>query len=256
MPALNLATIVLASALGACTLATSTGSPTERLLRDGYAVLDGALTPAEVREVRKSCAGLQARGAMRHLGQEGRDDSVCVLDPARLDHPSYGALSVAAQRLLDVPHMLVAGGTQDGVSPGQAALFASAKVPSRLMLACYPGSGGRYVAHLDNDPSDPSYEVGPVGLRACDRVFTCILYLNDEWEAPHEGCLRMFTSRVDGEAPPEATIERWHGATVEDGSSVDVEPLGGRLVIFDSRRILHAVRPAHGAERWALTVWV
>ena len=95
--------LLLASALGACTLATSTGSPTERprgspterLLRDGYAVLDGALTAEEVREVRKSCASLQARGAMRHLGQEGRDDSVCVLDPARLDHPSYGALSLA-----------------------------------------------------------------------------------------------------------------------------------------------------------------
>lgn len=113
--------LLLASALGACTLATSIGSPpterprgspTERLLRDGYAVLDGALTPAEVREVREACASLQARGAMRHLGQEGRDDSVCVLDPARLDHPSYGALSLAAQRLLDVPHMLVAGGNQ------------------------------------------------------------------------------------------------------------------------------------------------
>ena len=72
---------------------------------------------------------------------------------------------------------------------------------------------------------------------------------------------------------------RWHGATVEEGTSVDVEPLGGRLVIFDSRRMLHispisrlylphispiigsrrmlhAVRPAHGEERWALTVWI
>ena len=93
---------------------------------------------------------------------------------------------------------------QDGASPEQAALFASAKVPKRLMLACYPGSGGRYVAHLDNDPSDPAYEVGPVGLRACDRVFTCILYLNDAWEAPHEGCLRMFTrSRVSLSSIPE-----------------------------------------------------
>ena len=102
--AIGMVALLLASALGACTLATSTGSPTERprgspterLLRDGYAVLDGALTAEEVREVRKSCASLQARGAMRHLGQEGRDDSVCVLDPARLDHPSYGALSLAA----------------------------------------------------------------------------------------------------------------------------------------------------------------
>ena len=123
---LRMVMLLLASALGACTLATSIGSPTsygalterprgsptERLLRDGYAVLDGALTPAEVREVRKGCASLQARGAMQHLGQEGRDDSVCVLDPSRLDHPSYGALSLAAQRLLDLPHMLVAGGSQ------------------------------------------------------------------------------------------------------------------------------------------------
>ena len=66
---------------------------------------------------------------------------------------------------------------------------------------------------------------------------------------------------------------------MEEGTSVDVEPLGGRLVIFDSRRMLHispisplhlpyispiidsrrmlhAVRPAHGEERWALTVWI
>ena len=101
---------------------------------------------------------------------------------------------------------------QDGASPEQAALFASAKVPTRLMLACYPGSGGRYVAHLDNDPSDPAYEVGPVGLRACDRVFTCILYLNDAWEAPHEGCLRMFTRSSEPErdagAPRAGTARR------------------------------------------------
>ena len=100
------------------------------------------------------------------------------------------------------------------------------------MLACYPPSGGRYVAHLDNDPSDPAYEarplartlllplphtpnptpaaneVGPVGLRACDRVFTCILYLNDAWEPPHEGCLRVFTRSSHPELDSGVTIER------------------------------------------------
>ena len=35
-------------------------------------------------------------------------------------------------------------------------------MPTRLMLACYPPSGGRYVAHLDNDPSDPAYEARPL----------------------------------------------------------------------------------------------
>lgn len=104
--------------------------------------------------------------------------------------------------------MLVAGGREDGASAEQAALLASAKVPTRLMLACYPPSGGRYVAHLDNDPSDPAHEVGPAGLRACDRVFTCILYLNDAWAPPHEGCLRVFTSSSHPELDSGVTIER------------------------------------------------
>ena len=87
-----------------------------------------------------------------------------------------------------------------------------------------------------------------MGLRACDRVFTCILYLNDAWEPPHEGCLRIFTAAVD-----EAAARSGEG--LDEGSFVDVEPKGGRLVIFDSRRMLHAVRPSR-AERWALTVWI
>ena len=35
---------------------------------------------------------------------------------------------------------------------------------------------------------------------------------------------------------------------------VDVAPLAGRLVIFDSRRVAHEVRPTYG-ERWAVTLW-
>ena len=240
--------MLLAVAVGAHTYAGSTGSPAQRLLRDGYAVLDGVLEPADVRKVKESCLYQQQRGAMRHLGQDGRDDSVMVLDPSRLDHPAYGALSLAAERLLSLPGLLARGGQEEGVTPEQAALLESAAVPRRLMLACYPASGGRYVAHLDNDPADPAYEEGPVGLRACDRVFTCILYLNDEWEAPHEGCLRIFTAAVD-----EAAARSGEG--LDEGSFVDVEPKGGRLVIFDSRRMLHAVRPSR-AERWALTVWI
>ena len=97
-------------------------------------------------------------------------------------------------------------------------------------------------------PADPAYEEGPVGLRACDRVFTCILYLNDEWEAPHEGCLRIFTAAVD-----EAAARSGEG--LDEGSFVDVEPKGGRLVIFDSF-LWHEVLPAKGRARFAVTLWI
>ena len=135
--------------------------------------------------------------------------------------------------------------------------LATATAPDKLMLANYPGDGARYVAHLDNDPDDPAHQEGPVGLRACDRVFTCILYLNEEWVEAHEGCLRIFTS---GGAEPD---NPWHQAEDEEedeeaeeaGGFVDIEPRGGRLVVFDSKRMLHEVRPSY-ASRWALTAWV
>ena len=110
--------------------------------------------------------------------------------------------------------------------------------PSRLMLAHYPGdknAGARYVPHLDNEPVDPGADDGAPGLRARDRAVTAILYLNPDWEEAHGGCLRV---RLEDEK-------------VE----VDVAPAWGRVVLFDSRRITHEVRPArHG--RWALTAWI
>jgi hypothetical protein len=35
---------------------------------------------------------------------------------------------------------------------------------------------------------------------------------------------------------------------------LDIQPLPGRLVLFDSRRILHGVAPSF-KRRWAMTVW-
>ena len=89
--------------------------------------------------------------------------------------------------------------------------------------------------HLDNDPEDPGADDGAPGLRARDRAVTAILYLNPDWEEAHGGCLRVRLEDEKGE--------------------VDIAPAWGRVVLFDSRRITHEVRPArHG--RWALTAWI
>ena len=91
--------LLLTAALSARAVAVGTGSPTQRLLRDGFVVLDGVLSPAEVASVRASAASMLERGRMMNLGQDGRDDDVAVLDPERLDHPSYGSLSAASKVL-------------------------------------------------------------------------------------------------------------------------------------------------------------
>jgi hypothetical protein len=175
---------LLAVLLGASPVASvryegaAAGSPTERLIRDGYAVFDGVLPDETVAAVRRSAERLRSNGMMRNLGQEGRDDDVLVIDPGQVgDMDTYGTIHEAAKILASLPMMLVSSGEQEQCSAEARMQFASTVPPRLYMLARYPDSAGRYVAHLDNDPDDPAHLDGPVGLRAADRTFTCILYV-------------------------------------------------------------------------------
>ena len=95
---------------------------------------------------------------------------------------------------------------------------------SRPMLACYPGDGSRYVRHLDN----------PGGASANGRLLTLLAYLNPSWKHEDGGMLRL------------------HRA---DGSSVDIEPILDRVVVFWSdSRTPHEVLPAQ-RPRWAISTW-
>lgn len=89
-----------------------------------------------------------------------------------------------------------------------------------VQLAVYPGDGARYVAHRDALAGDPA------------RRATAILYLNPAWTPADGGCLRVW---------------------LPDGPR-DVEPLGGRLVVFLSDRVEHAVLPTSAVRR-AATAW-
>jgi len=177
-----------------------------------------------------------------HLAQPGRDDSVVALSPAAVqqDPAQYGDLIVAARVLMSAPAMLKHYAAEEGAPAEHRRNFERCVAPALLQLARYPESAGRYVAHLDNDPGDPGNEVGPKGLRASDRIFTCILYLNEGWAPSDEGCLRMYRPESPG----------------DDGDAYeDIAPKGGRLVIFDSRSMLHEVRPSF-ATRWAISAWL
>lgn len=80
--------------------------------------------------------------------------------------------------------------------------------------------GGHYQSHRDALRGDPA------------RRATAILYLNHRWTAADGGCLRV------------------HSAN----GSRDIEPKGGRLVVFLSDRVLHEVLPGRVVRR-AATAW-
>ncbi|MFT6158256.1 MAG: SM-20-related protein [Myxococcota bacterium] len=88
-----------------------------------------------------------------------------------------------------------------------------------IQLAVF-GPGGHYQSHRDALRGDSA------------RRVTAILYLNQKWIASDGGCLRVHTA-VDPR---------------------DIEPRGGRLVVFLSDRVLHEVLPGH-VVRHAATAW-
>ncbi|HZV60807.1 MAG TPA: 2OG-Fe(II) oxygenase [Methylophilaceae bacterium] len=90
-------------------------------------------------------------------------------------------------------------------------------------FAVYP-PGASYRRHLDQFNGDSKRQV------------SCILYLNDNWQADEGGQLRLY---LEESASPQ---------------HMDIQPEGGRLVTFLSGRFWHEVLPAT-RERISLTGW-
>merc|ERR1712008_153022 len=106
------------------------------------------------------------------------------------------------------------------------------RVHPHVMAATYR-KGAEY--HCHKDSYDGQYN---------QRMLTVLLYLNPDWQPGDGGELRIFgTSQEDGKR------------TLKKGSYVDIAPQCGRLVMFRSRDVWHAVCEPR-EQRWALTLWV
>ncbi|CAK8671904.1 prolyl hydroxylase EGLN3-like [Clavelina lepadiformis] len=96
---------------------------------------------------------------------------------------------------------------------------------TRPMIACYPGDGSCYKRHVDNPKRD-------------GRVFTCLYYLNREWNKSYGGNLCLY--------PKDS-----RGVT----KKVMCEPVFNRMIIFYSdERNPHEVLPTY-QKRFAITCW-
>ena len=96
---------------------------------------------------------------------------------------------------------------------------------SEFHYALYP-PGTFYKRHLDQFRADAR------------RKLSLICYLNTDWQPSNGGQLAIYLPTVGG---PERTVT--------------IEPMGGRLVCFESGRLEHEVVPAN-RERLSLTGWL
>lgn len=154
-------------------------------------------------------------------------------------------IMLALRCVRSIPHDLVVLGGYNSSNLG---------VPFSNQLACYDGDGAHYSPHRDSPETDSKVFTHPLSqlldTALYDREITIILYLNESiWDSTignvsDSGHLRCY---LDAK-PNDMT-----GVTAKD--IIDIVPIGGRMVIFNSKKVLHEVRPSC-QRRIAITCWV
>lgn len=185
----------------------------EALASRGWCAAPGFLDPQETARLARECLNRWRGGEFRHarighgrtlqLRPEIRNDHVNWLNPA---HPSRAQRRYfeALERL----RLAINGRLYLGLFEFEG------------HFTVYP-PGASYQRHLDQF----------AGVR--QRAVSCILYLNEGWQAVDGGALRLY---------------------LEGDRTEDVLPTGGTLVSFLSDRFEHEVLPAR-RERLSITGW-
>ena len=129
-------------------------------------------------------------------------------------------------------------------------------LPAMVQLGYYPGgSGAKYEPHLDRWPSETHNR----------RELTVLVYANVGWDADlMGGQLRLHPNGGSVDSTCSAFGFRSDSCacavmqdTPETQCAVDVPPLPGRVVIFQSGKQMHEVcKSSPGHHRLAITLWV
>jgi len=201
----------------------------------GATVIDGTLEGALAADVLRELHALEAAGEVSQSKDPCNIGARSVWlhfetnqERERLPAP----LREVCLRLAGLPSALLAAAAACGSSGDEGGPVEAPRLRlhPHVMAATYR-RGAEYHCHKD------SYH-GKDNL----RMLTILLYLNRDWRPGDDGELRLFAQRPGEDAADESRF-------------VDVAPRCGRLVMFRSREVWHAVREPR-EERWALTLWV
>lgn len=198
----------------------------DTLAAGGFVVVDGWLGRASALALRGDLFSLldlgcfaPARvgaGIRRQEASDVRRDSICWFDAAAPPEASDGRLGVLPGREVS---LFLARMALLREHLNRTCFLSLTEIECHA--ACYE-PGAFYAAHLDTPAGDSR------------RVISFSHYLSERGNGESGGCLRL------------------HG---EGRDSIDIEPLFDRLVVFQSRSVLHEVRPVV-VRRLSMTGWM
>ncbi|KAI7848281.1 hypothetical protein BDC45DRAFT_523656 [Circinella umbellata] len=205
----------------------------EDLYGHGWATVDGLIDLKTLKGARAEAESLSKEGLFTRASDlansddpfrdhTARDDWITWLDPTQSDKKNPSNL----QTILDF---------FNGPLHHDISRMIRLRGKTEYQLAQYkPENGARYERHRDAFPTDDPDDTH-------QRRVTAIMYLNPGWTQKDGGELKIY-GQSEG-----------HG--MRDAADRTVPPMLGRLVIFLSGVVDHAVLPAN-TERFALTAWM
>lgn len=202
------------------TIIDNTTTSTENLLdefeRHGYVVIDNFLPGATIQALNAQAKALQQTGSMRLAGV-GKTAPNQIIGKIRGD--SIYWLNANNQSHDEEIYLQRMRNLQADLNRH----FFLGLFEFETHFAIYP-PGGVYHKHLDQFKGQQ------------ERQVSAILYLNDQWQTHEGGELRLYL-----------------GGT-ENRTFIDIQPIGGRMILFLSGKFFHEVLPAT-RERISLTGW-
>ncbi|HEY8354912.1 MAG TPA: 2OG-Fe(II) oxygenase [Methylophilaceae bacterium] len=188
----------------------------ETLAQQGFTLIDDFLPADLVGALREQALQLRSEGIMRKAGI-GRNEDSRIISEVRGD--SIYWLDDTGQSLEQTTFLTCMRTLQEQLN----LYFFLGLFEFECHFAVYD-PGAVYKKHLDQFRGQQ------------ERQITAVFYLNDAWRQQDGGALRLYLDDGDSQA------------------YLDIPPLGGRLVLFQSGRFYHEVLPA-ARTRISLTGW-
>jgi len=207
------------------------GDAIRGLMQHGFGIQDDWMEGSVVDDICNELEYLDFDGKLMEVQQQKmtghRTDRICWLTYEGLDREKQPGLTKLFKKMISIPFEL----------NKKCSLYLQAS--ASFQMACYAPQG-YYKKHVDGGYNDLNN----------GRKITAIYFANKSWSSSNGGELRMHKRK-----PNPFEVAKGIPDCTEDEIDQDIEPQRGRLVVFRSRDMPHAVMPCKH-KRYAVSLWL